>query len=87
MSRRIALELERDDTKEQSCLYDVIFCGALRGCIFFKGRRHSQRKKKIAHRVGMSLLVFITVVTGTFMELSHWPIWSEWFASFAPHYS
>ena len=29
--------------KDKSCCYEVLLCGALRGCIFFKGEPHTEQ--------------------------------------------
>lgn len=82
--RRIRYDGESSE-EDGSCLYDIIFCGSLRKCMY--RRSPAEQDQKRARRIGTTVFIFLTLIAGTVMELSHRQIWSEWFTEYAPHYS
>lgn len=82
-------DFDRNDNrteKDSSCLYELLFCGSLRRCMFIK-LSFSQRAKKNARRLGVSILTALTLITATTMELCNRKVWAEWLPEFKPHYS
>jgi len=90
---RLALYIVNDldpeepiDSKDQSCIYELLLCGSLRRCMFFK-QNDTERAKKRARFIGLSVCTVITLCSAVVMELCNRAIWAEWFPTFQPHYS
>ena len=79
-------EEEGEGPREQSCLYEAVFCGGLRRCLL-KNHNFSSQGRKRCRIVGLSIFTLLTLVCATVMEMTRWPAWSDWFPSYAPHYS
>lgn len=47
----------------------------------------TNRAKKNARMIGLSIFTTLTLISATTMELANRKVWAEWFPEFSPHYS
>ena len=61
------------------CLYEFIFCGGLRQCLFFVDYSLGNEEEALRKRSKCSILAFsmITLVFAFFMEVSHYEFFSN----------
>ena len=70
------------------CLYELVFCGALRNCLIrdqAPGEEASPYRKK--SRCGYLTFTTIAFLAGLVMEMSHFEFFSNFSPLFQPHYS